>query len=770
MGWQWADLQLVDLTLPPHQPMHYEQATGASSTQPAKRPSQQQPEMVRSLMHLPPVDLCSPDGSLEAIDIVPRWEAIVSQSPPHRTKAAWDNGWPEPVALRERLEALAGECETGPWAFEALREIDRLDVAAARGSDEDVLSIIDRLEQLAEAAENQAARLDDPRLATDLRRTMHALARRLVVWTHVIRSGGPRTSIHDRDQLDPKRLAACLAKVAKIPADPAALDTWREYLELEPLEGALAQPADADRNQLHLLARHTLQWLTAPGLTAEQREFLDGEPFVGFKTELRRWAFEPVDLGEVLRHLEQAERTGSPSDARRVAEDCLLLGLSSDSDQQALGRKLRTHYRNANLRVVLSRELLERMMPEREPQYQQVTDRVMGTPVRGRSVTSADLGVVLLPDPNRLRLALVVKGLVSSLTQSTTGPATFHNDSKSNYVAVREMELGTSGITLRPAEVAVDADIRLRSLETTLDGVPLLGGIVHGIAESQHAKMRPEMSREVKQKVAAQAREQVERETEARLSEMDQKLKTRVLDPLETLSLGPTVISSQTTERRLTMRLRLAAEEQLGGDTPRPRAPGDSLASCQIHESALNNAIERLMLDGGTFTLAEVRQRIAAALNNPEMLEEDPGREDVKITFAPEDAIRVRFQEGEVAVILSIARLKKSPHLWKDFQVCAYYRPELDGREAELVRDGIVELHGSQALGTQIALRGIFNGMFSRNRPWKLMPDSFLTDPRFSDLAVTQLVIDDGWIGLALGPSRQDAAPVVAQRDSASVD
>ena len=236
------------------------------------------------------------------------------------------------------------------------------------------------------------------------------------------------------------------------------------------------------------------------------------------------------------------------------------------------------------------------------------------------------------------------------------------------------------------------------------------------------------------------------------------------------LSLGPTVISSHTTERRLTVRLRLAAEEQLGGDTPRPRAPGDSLASCQIHESALNNAIERLMLDGGTFTLAEVRQRIAAALNNPEMLEENPGREDVNITFAPEDAIRVRFQEGEVAVILSIARLKKSPHLWKDFQVSAYYRPEADARKAELVRDGIVELRGSQALGTQIALRGIFNGMFSRNRPWKLSPDSFLTDERFSDLAVTQLVIEDGWIGVALGPSRQDAAPIVAQRDGAGVD
>ncbi len=769
-GWKWDDLQLVDPALAPHGPTLYKEAAGPSRKQAATRPSPPQPAPPWGIMHLPPVEVCSPDGSLPTIDLVPLWDVIVAQSRRHGTRASWESGWPKPVALLERLEALAGECQTGPWALRALREIKRLGLPEARGSHEEVLAIIDRLEELGREAESQAARLDDPLLATELRRAKHALARRLAVWTQAISSGGPQTSIHDHDRLDPKRLSASLAKVTQIPADPDLLDTWQEFLELEPLQHALAQPAKADRARLHLLARNTLQWLTAPGLTDEQREFLDDEPFVGFKTELRRWAFEPVDLGTVLEHLEESERTGNPSDARRLAEDCLLLALSADPEQQALGQKLQTHYRNANLRVVLTGELLERMMPEREPEHERIKDRVLGTTVRGRAVASADLGVLLLPDPDRLRLALVVKGLVSSLTQSTAGPATFFNDSKSNYVAVREIELGTWGITRHPAQVAVDSDVRLRSLQTTLDGVPLLGGIVHEIAQSQHAKMRPEMSREVKQKVAARARELVERETEARLSEMDQTLKTRILDPLQTLSLGPAVVSSHTTERRLTMRLRLAAENQLAGDTPRPRAPGDSLASCQIHQSALNNAIERLLLDGGTFTPAEVRARIAAVFNTPEMLEENPGRDDVQITFADRDAVRAQFRDGEVALTLSIARLKKSPHLWKDFQVRAYYRPELNDRGAELARHGIVEVHGSQALGSQIALRGVFSGLFSRTRPWKITPDSFLADPRFEDLAVTQLVIDDGWIGLALGPSRHRAEPVVAQRDSAGVE
>ena len=37
------------------------------------------------------------------------------------------------------------------------------------------------------------------------------------------------------------------------------------------------------------------------------------------------------------------------------------------------------------------------------------------------------------------------------------------------------------------------------------------------------------------------------------------------------MSLDPQVISAETSEQRLTMRMRIAGEEQLAGHTPRPR-------------------------------------------------------------------------------------------------------------------------------------------------------------------------------------------------------
>jgi len=420
--------------------------------------------------------------------------------------------------------------------------------------------------------------------------------------------------------------------------------------------------------------------------------------------------------------------------------------------------------------VVITEALLDRMMPEREPEHQWVRDRVMGTPVRGQSVTSAEVGVRLIPDPKRLRLALEIAGRVSAVTASTAGPATFWSDSWSNYVAEKEIELGTWGLRMQPAEVRVDNRVRLRSLSTTLDVIPLIGTVAQEVAQSQHQKNQPKISREVEQKVAAQAKEQIDEEVGAALGDLDAKLKRRVFGPLAALSLGPEMLETQTTESRLSMRLRLAADEQLAGHTCRPWAPSDSLASCQIHESALNNLIEQMELDGGTFTQAEVRRRIAEVFNSPEILERDPGREDVEITFAAEDAVRVRCRDGRVAIALSIARLKKSPRVWADFQVRAFYRPESDGLRAELVRDGIVHLDAVKSARAQIPLRGVFSKTFSRQQPWKLTPERLADDPRMADLAVTQLVIEAGWIGVALGPKRVDSQPLVAQRDGADVD
>jgi hypothetical protein len=193
-------------------------------------------------------------------------------------------------------------------------------------------------------------------------------------------------------------------------------------------------------------------------------------------------------------------------------------------------------------------------------------------------------------------------------------------------------------------------------------------------------------------------------------------------------------------------------------------APADCLASVQVHESALTNVVGRMQLDGATFTLAELRRRLAERFNRPESNPQDAEDEDITFTFAPRHAARIRCLDGKVVLTVAIARLVRDGQVYEDFQVRAVYTPQARGLVAELVRDDVIQLAGSRLnTRSQIALRGIFSKAFSKHKPWKLLPDRITQNPRMAGLAVTQLVVEDGWLGIALGSPR-GAVPLVAQR------
>jgi hypothetical protein len=53
-----------------------------------------------------------------------------------------------------------------------------------------------------------------------------------------------------------------------------------------------------------------------------------------------------------------------------------------------------------------------------------------------------------------------------------------------------------------------------------------------------------------------------------------------------------------------------------------------------------------------------------------------------------------------------------------------------------------------------VALRGVFSKLLSKSHQLKLVPDDLAKDKRLVDMAITQTEIRDGWIGVAMGPTR----------------
>ncbi len=115
--------------------------------------------------------------------------------------------WHEPVALLQRLEALASKPGTGAWAKETAESVRSLGAAVSEGSDE-TISILASLERLAAGAAPLASSLSGHAATSDLRRAGHALSRRLLVWRQIVRSLARQTPPDDLPPIDPQKAFA----------------------------------------------------------------------------------------------------------------------------------------------------------------------------------------------------------------------------------------------------------------------------------------------------------------------------------------------------------------------------------------------------------------------------------------------------------------------------------------------------------------------------------------------------------------------------------
>jgi hypothetical protein len=536
-------------------------------------------------------------------------------------------------------------------------------------------------------------------------------------------------------------------------------ETWRNYLMLATLERLASDVGEQAASERRRVAMLTLARMGDVRLSAEQRRFLAQDALVALRRRVRLWASGRMDICELLHKVEEFEATRLASDGRTIAEQIVLLNASSHPSEQRLGRQLEQQYRGANLRVVASRELLNRLLPQPEVATEWVNEVVVGVPSRGYSTTRTQLAVQLFPDPHAIRLGIEASGVVDSQTSSTSGPVTFLSHGESTYLVGKQIVVDSGGLRVGRAIAQADNQTRLSGLETDFDGVPLIRNLIRGYALSQHDDRQDEARQEVEAKVSARASQRFDAEVNERLVKVESDLRRRVLGPLDSLQLEPTPLQLSTTNERITARVRLAAPHQLGAHTPRPLAMSDSLGSLQIHESVLNNALDQFQLAGRTFTLVELYRWIGERLGKSDVAIPDDLPENVTLTFADEDPVRVRCQNGRVELCLAMAEIDQGKRAWYDFEVTVYYRPQTDGLSLEFARDGTIDLGGEGHEGrTEVILRGIFAKVFSQKRKLKFAPKVDPSKRAVAGLHFSSALVDTGWISITVADQARPTA------------
>ena len=242
-------------------------------------------------------------------------------------------------------------------------------------------------------------------------------------------------------------------------------------------------------------------------------------------------------------------------------------------------------------------------------------------------------------------------------------------------------------------------------------------------------------------------------QADAKLKGLEEKFRSRVLTPFEQLSVLAETTSMATTSERAVMQLRLANPGQLAAHTPRPAAPSDSLASAQMHQTVLNNAAAGLGLEGKRMKMIELYYFLAGKLGFEEMTPPADMPARATIEFAPHDAARVLCDGDRLELVLNIREVARGRDKIQNFQVHATFRPKIDGLDVRLVREGVLHFKGRRLkAGPRVVLHSVFGKLLRKGQEVVLIQAGSVKDPRLTGLMITQVVIDHGWIAVALGP------------------
>ncbi|MCC7087395.1 MAG: hypothetical protein IT427_20525 [Pirellulales bacterium] len=664
--------------------------------------------------------------------------------------------WPLPESLLHQLERLSQSLECREWAIAAKELCESL---AATPIDEtrDSLAIVAQLQTVTAQADGVAGEVHDPYAAAELRRAQYALQRRLLAWELTAKAGDHGTTFANVLSGDERRtkLVNTAAGVRTYLDTIAHGDAWAKYLALDEIARLASAGSSASSDEVRISARRILNLLSPVEATPAQRRVLGDQTVRSLAEQLHGLASEPTDNRELLVNIERYETSRRSSDAVALVEIQQRLNWSGDATDRELASHIENHYRNANIRAALSKELLQRLAPPPMTTYDQVAEVIVGASVQGQSVNTIEFQVKLIPDTRRIHLWLEACGMVFSRTQSSSGPATMNNRGSAHFIVRKAVLLDQQGLGVGQASTEADTRSQLVGVRTNFDGIPLVGPMVRNYAASQYDEMREQARWESREKVAARAGERVNLEVNKRLQDVEDRVRREILGPLANLGLDLDPISMETAAERATLRLRLAGLHQLGSHTARPQAPSDSLASVQIHESALNNALDQLQLSGRSFELPELYRHLAKRLSRPEPRLPADLPDGVQITFADLDPVRIRGDEDKLRLTMAIKELRQGSRSWHDFEISTTYKPEVYGRIVKLARDGIIDLDGEAYKGkAEFALRGIFSKILSREKTLNLVPPAIVEHPRMADLCITQCTIEDGWLGIALGPDR----------------
>jgi len=322
------------------------------------------------------------------------------------------------------------------------------------------------------------------------------------------------------------------------------------------------------------------------------------------------------------------------------------------------------NYFNHNLHFVVSEDLLSRLISDYRSESGCIAECIMGAWVTGSQNTNVDLRADIKPSTNRATFDMHVNGSVHSSTVATKSPATIWSQGNNSFWMNKSVFFDGRNVTSTAATFSVSTSSQITGLKTKFDGIPIVRRIVRNIANQKIAESKPQSEALTAQKIRDAALPKFEDEANNQFSTANGTL-NKMFASLERRGVAPDSTSARSSNTHMAFSSRTIGLERIGGSLQPPSALIATGAAVQLHESALNNAIDALGFQGRTILEKDVARELESALsdlfqreikltdNTPEPVKADGEPEPpTSFVFSKSDPIRVHFDKNQITLVL----------------------------------------------------------------------------------------------------------------------
>jgi hypothetical protein len=661
------------------------------------------------------------------------------------------NNWPKPETLISQLESLKEIPAAKSWVDSVLITLDELSTTEIEsrqaGQHLSALNqLVNQLPNIAQASFNNGS-TESLQNFSDLSRMHYRMSRRLLIWNQTY--AAILASQSRPPQVDSK--SAGYQRITFDGLDPR----WVEYLCLPELKDQL-NSLQPDAKERMKVARKILGRTYSPIHSADQANFIEQMMDPGIVNLLKDFATERPDYQELIRRLEQYDGLASSHAGYHLNNQYQNLLWSDHETDRQLAEYLDTHYRNANFRLSVSDQLMNRLIPDLPATSQPVSENVGDAVVSGQSQIWNQLRVNLVPNQTQAIVQIETNGVVQADTVARTKTFRVQNRGEANFQVIKQVNFGVDGIdATAPAYSQAMANQNVVGLQSTLDNIPIFGNVARKLAEKKLRDDAPKNNQVFQSKVSASAEQRVEQEIQSKLAKLRYYSHTNLLQPLIAMELEPKAVQMATTDNQFIMRYRIAGRDQMAANSARPRELKPGLMGFQIHQSAINNAIARLGLNGKTFTSKELKAHLQETLGFEGKADADAeDQRKAKFAFASLDPIRIDFIENRFNVILNLKGLKigDKGKTWRNVSLTASYEPSVSGMQVLLRQDD----DGTRIKGRRLrisdkaAISTVMKVLFKQEYQFQALPKKMYARLNGDFLQVSELAISNGWLGITI--------------------